>query len=64
MLKDIYIEDFLLFVIYFCTRFDFSFCFVAAKYGQRDVVALLLDNNANINQKNFYGYSALMVAGK
>ena len=41
----------------------FLFVF-AALNGHKDVVALLLDNNANINHQDLLGRTALMIAGK
>ena len=40
------------------------FFFFAAGNGHKDVVQLLLDNNANIDQQRPNGFTALMYAGK
>ena len=42
----------------------FLFLFFAAQYGYKDIVALLLDNNANTNHQDSDGRTALMLAGK
>ena len=52
---------------FLCFVYDLIFLFFfvfAAFYGYRDIVHILLDNNANIDHQNKYGDTALILAGK